>query len=160
MLSGTSLTACRVEFFGRLRIWREFNMTSRGNLLLKGSAMLKRHIGIFMIGWVFHSLGKRREGKAAPTKQIDQIRQHLRVEGSDMEQKYIGDVTSVERVGHFTEDGDVLVSGRKVACTESLNCLIVLFNHAARIWRVPEVISKVHRDLRDLIVALLEIGSD
>src|ERR1700722_9936215 len=94
------LAACRLQLFVRLGVVREFEMTGCGNLLLKCSAVFECGIGIIAVGRVFHRFGERHEGETAATEEVDEVWQHLRVEGADVEQKDVRNIATVEGVGH------------------------------------------------------------
>ena len=154
------LAACCFEFFGGLAVRGELDVTGCGDLLLECSAVLERDVGIFAVGWVFQRFREGCEGKASATEEVDEIGQHLCVEGADVEEKDVGDVVTVEGVGYFAEDGDVLVGGGEVAQAEKVDRLVIMFVDAAGVWLVPEVVVEVERDLGDPIAVLLEPDAD
>src|SRR6202044_1878617 len=109
---------------------------------------------------VLHRVGQRRKAEAAPVEELDEIRQHLRVKRADVHQKHIRYVAAIQSVGQITEDRNVLIGRSQVTRAKSLDRLLILLGHATRIWSVPEIVLKVHRDLRDLIAVLFEVGAD
>ena len=113
-------------------------------------------IGIHAVEAVAFGFWKSDELDAAGAIEIEEFREHLGVEGADVHEQDVGDVTLVEGLGKPAIEIEIGACGVEIGGLKLSDGSVVGLGDAACVGIVPLIIVEIHGDGGDFVAALGE----